>query len=74
MWTFAACSRVPEIWNIQAEELKLAKPDVTWKKKTVLSAGPPAIDISVEMLTPVVHLYNPGVRIEPPMRPGKMMP
>jgi hypothetical protein len=35
----------------------------------VLSAGPPAMVMSVEMVTAVVHLYKPGVRIEPPMRP-----
>jgi hypothetical protein len=69
IWTFAAWTNVPEIWKIQAEGLRLAK--TRRQQRHLLSAGPPAIVISVEMDTPVVHLYNPGVRMEPPMRPGR---
>jgi hypothetical protein len=57
-------------WEWGAGEL--ISEEVQEKKENggyVLSAGPPAMVMAVEMLTAVVHLYKPGVRIEPPMRP-----
>jgi hypothetical protein len=78
MCTLGAWVRVPEIWKIQAGAAELINEEVQDKTENgrgwdgymyVLSAGPPAMVMAVEMLTAVVHLYKPGVRIEPPMRP-----
>jgi hypothetical protein len=71
MRTFAAWTRVPEIWKIQADELEISQTHRKKNGRDVLSAAPPAIVMSVEMVTPVVHLYRPGERIEPPMRPRR---
>jgi hypothetical protein len=38
--------------------------------KIQVSEGPPAMVMAVEMVTPVVHLYKPGVKIDPPMMPA----
>lgn len=39
----------------------------TWKIQ--VSVAPPVMVMSLPILTPVVHLYNPGARMRPPMAP-----
>jgi len=61
------CERAPPIKVISTAAAWTRVPAI-WKIQ--VSPGPPAIVMPVEMVTPVVHLYKPGVRIEPPMRPA----